>query len=82
MNDVQFKAKYSQAELLELTKQIESDPASKETVPGSIYLYNKKARKELDDIARAITLHMAERRAAEGRPVPCDGYSGRQTNRR
>lgn len=40
------------------------------------------AHKLLDAIARQITWNMSQARAAAGHPVPCDGYSGRQSNRR
>lgn len=71
----------SMDELLEKRKAIEADP--KNRMPsGSLYLYTPNARKRLDKIDLEIANLIRERRAAEGRPVPCDGYSGRQTKRR
>lgn len=67
-------------ELLAMQQAIEADPANKQN--GGLYLYTPKARKKLDAIARQITHNMAMKRAAEGNPVVCDGYSGRQKNRR
>ncbi len=68
-------------ELVAKRQAIEADPAN-QMPAGSLYLYTPQARRKLDAIDRAIAADMAERRAAAGRPVPCDGYSGRQTNRR
>lgn len=67
-------------ELLEMKQKIESDPQNQTS--GVIWKYTPSARKKLDAIDREITHNLAMKRAAEGRPVPCDGYSGRQTNRR
>jgi hypothetical protein len=72
--------KHTMAELVELQKAVTSDPANQ--IKDSIYLYCPKARKKLADIAQAITWHLADKRAADGRPVPTNGYSGRQSNRR
>lgn len=68
-------------ELLAKMKQIEGDPASK-LPPGSWPTYTKKATKKLEAIAAEIAHNMAMKRAAEGNPVPCDGYSGRKQNKR
>ena len=68
-------------ELVAMLQAIEDDPLSKNR-PDSIYIYTPKARKKMDEIARAITGNLEDKRIAEGRPVPCCGYSGRQTNRR
>lgn len=80
MNAVGLYQKHSMAELVELRLRITGDPANQQT--GSIYLYTPKARKRLNDIDRAITWHLSDKREAEGRPVPTEGYSGRQSNRR
>lgn len=69
------------AELLARQKTIESDAAN-QMPSGSFYKYTPKARRKLDTISREITHLMGEKRALLGNPVPCDGYSGRQTNRR
>lgn len=67
--------------LIEMMRAIEADPLSREANPG-VTIYTRKAQKKLDEIARQITHNMAVKRAAEGRPVVADGYSGRQSNRR
>ena len=68
-------------ELMQMTTAIESDP--KNQMPkGSTYLYTKPARKKLEAIARQVTYLLAEKRKAAGNPVPCNGYSGRKSNRR
>lgn len=77
-----MKSLLTTPELLALQANIESDPTSINTKVGSIYRFNDLARRNLDKIARAITQNMANKRKAEGNPVPCDGYSGRQSNRR
>jgi predicted kinase len=66
-------------ELMTIREAIEADPANK---AEGLYLYTPKARRKLDAITRQITHNMAMKRAAEGRPVVADGYSGRQCNRR
>lgn len=77
-----MKPNLTNPELLALRANIESDPASLNTEVGSIYRFNKLARRNLDKIDRAITQNMANARKAAGNPVSCDGYSGRQSNRR
>lgn len=72
--------KYGQDELLRMQASIEADPACRNT-KGGIHMYEPRARRKLSDIAQAITFHMADRRAEAGRPVPADGYSGRNQNR-
>lgn len=67
-------------ELVAMMRAVEADPASREE--GGFYLLTKKARKKLDEITRQITHNLAMKRAAEGNPVPCDGYSGRKQKRR
>jgi len=72
----------SMDDLLALQKSITDNPENKNRRSGSIFLYTPQAYKKLDKIGRTITRRLAEKRAANGDPVPCDGYSGRQTNRR
>ncbi len=81
MSAAKLYQKHSQAELLALQKKIEEDPAN-HLPAGSIFRLTSTARKKLDQIAQAITFHLADKRAAAGNPVPISGYSGRQTNRR
>ncbi len=69
------------AELVAMQDAIQQDPASFNPVP-SIFIYSPAARRKLDAIARAITENLRLKRQQEGNPVPCDGYSGRQSNRR
>lgn len=73
--------RHSKAELLALQEQVEQDPENKAEA-GSIFLHSGRARKLLENIATAISYHMADERAARGSPVPVSGYSGRQTNRK
>lgn len=73
--------KHSQAELLAKQAAVMADPSSRNT-QGGIHLYTPKARRMLTNIAEAITFHLADNRAAAGRPVTTDGYSGRKQNRR
>ena len=61
--------------------RIESDVNS-QNPPGSFWKYTPRVRKKLDWLADEITKLLAEKRRLEGNPVPCSGYSGRQTNRR
>lgn len=69
------------AEWLMLRTAIESDPANRNP-PGGLFIYTEKARKKLDRIDREITHNLDEARKAAGNPVSCDGYSGRNSNRR
>lgn len=68
-------------QLIELQQSICDDPQSKEGAIGC-WIFNKKTRKKLADIQQAIAWHMEAKREADGDPVPCNGYSGRQSNRR
>jgi len=79
---VRLYRKHTVAELVALQEAITSDPASRNTKQNSIYLYEPKARKKLNDIARAITYHLKDTREDEGSPVSTEGYSGRQSKRR
>ncbi|OQA09848.1 MAG: hypothetical protein BWY66_00387 [bacterium ADurb.Bin374] len=67
-------------ELLAMIREIEDDPANRQST--GLYLYTEKARKKTDKIARAIAALAAEKRRLAGDPVPCNGYSGRKSNRR
>ena len=68
-------------ELHGMMAAIEADP--KNQMPkGSIWKYAPNARKKLDKLAWAVTHNLAEQRRLAGDPVRCDGYSGRQSNRR
>jgi hypothetical protein len=60
---------------------LQDDPANAGK-PGSIWKYTPKTHKKLDKLAMDITHLIAEKRALQGNPVDCPGYSGRQTNRR
>lgn len=68
-------------ELLVLQADIEAAPAN-QLPSGSLHRFTPQARRKLDAIRMAITRNLAVARAAAGNPVPCDGYSGRQSNRR
>ena len=68
-------------ELVALRKSIEDNPANKNPV-GSLWIHTKSARKKFDLIDREITYRLIQKQKDAGTYVPCDGYSGRQTNRR
>lgn len=68
-------------ELVAMQTAIMEDPASKNP-KGGLRIYTPAAERKLDKIARAITANLMDRRIALGLPINCDGYSGRQTNRR
>lgn len=71
---------YSQAELLALSQQVESDPAS-QAPPGGLFRLTLAARKKTADIAQAIAWHIADARKAEGKRLAVCGYSGRKSNK-
>jgi hypothetical protein len=77
-----MKPKLTNPELLALRAIIESDPINRNSIMGSIFKYNPSARKKLDKIDRIIQQNIADARKAAGETVLCDGYSGRQSNRR
>lgn len=51
---------YTRAELVEMQNRVTADPASKAT-DDDLHLYNRRARKLLDDIGWAIYWHGAPR---------------------
>lgn len=55
--------KYTMSELTDMAERIWADPANRNP-EGSLYIYTPKARKKLENIARAITFHIEERRKA------------------
>ena len=67
-------------QLVALAADIAARPES-QSPAGSFWKYVPRARKQLDLIALEITHRLADARKAAGRPVPCDGYSGRQSNK-
>lgn len=81
MNAINLYRKHTQAELIAKRDAITADPTNR-AAPGGIYIYTPSARRKLDAIDTAITMHMADKREAAGQPVSQAGYSGRQTNRR
>lgn len=62
-------------------KAVEDEPTNRST-PGDFYLYTPKARKLLDDINRAITWHLEDRRIARGETINHAGYSGAKQKHR
>ena len=74
--------RHTKLELLAMMHDVTSDPANLALPGQGIYTHTPAARKKMDAIAAAIAIHMADERAAAGRPVPVAGYSGRQTNKR
>ena len=72
-------------ELLEMMAAIESDPANQmpdRQLHQHLHLYTPKACKKLNKIAWQITSNIADKRKADGDPVPTCGYSGMKQNRR
>lgn len=67
--------------LLVKLKRIEENSAN-HSPPGSLWLFTPAARRKMEPINREIAHLVAEKRKLAGNPVPPDGYSGRQTNRR
>jgi hypothetical protein len=67
-------------ELLEMLKEIMADPENAQQ--DSLHLCKPKARKKMEQIEQAITNNLAEARDATGNPVPTNGYTGRNSNRR
>lgn len=80
MNAISLYSKKTKAELLAMQAAIQDDPANRNT--HGIYIYKPAARKKLDAIAVAITMHLDDERTAAGRTVNRAGYTGRQTKRR
>ena len=66
-------------ELVALRSKITIDPKSKAV---GLFLHQRQVRKKTELIDRQITFLLAEKRKAAGNPVPCDGYSGRNSNKR
>ena len=62
--------------------EVESDPKSKNPDTGSICRWSKPAQKKLLKLRSDVAQLTTEKRALQGNPVPCCGYSGRQSNRR
>ena len=62
MNRVGLYRKYSIGQLVQMQQKIRDDPKSRNPNKDSIWIYNKPAHKKLDDIAWAITYHLADKR--------------------
>lgn len=56
--------KHSLEELAAMREAVVMDPASKNTQPGSVYLFSPKARKKLDDLAWAVRYHLDDKKTA------------------
>ena len=69
------------AKIQQKISALQDDPANAGK-PGAIWKYTPKTHKKLDNLAMDIANLIAEKRAVQGNPVDCSGYSGRQTNRR
>jgi hypothetical protein len=74
--------RHTKLELVAMMEAVTADPANLAPPGQGIYTHTPAARKKMGAIAAAIAMHMADERTAAGRPVPVDGYSGRQTNKR
>jgi len=68
-------------QLLIKVKKIEDDPKNRNP-PGTFQIYTASARRRMDKFMWSITHCRARIRALEGHPVPTNGYSGRNSNRR
>lgn len=82
MNALQYYKKYSTNDLLKLQESITSNPENKNPSPDSIWRYKKPVHKKLDEIARAIAMHMQDKREANGDIINQAGYTGRQSKRK
>lgn len=80
MNAITLYRRHDKAALLAIQAAIMSDPGNRNT-SGGLYIYTPRARRKLDAIAVAITMHMDDERNAAGDPVSQDGYTGRQSKR-
>lgn len=78
MNATRLYQKHSIAELQEMRRKIENDPAN-QMPPGSLFKFTPRARKKFDAIDWAITLHLRDKNDS---PAKDFGYTGRKTNRR
>jgi hypothetical protein len=72
---------FTNPQLVEMACAIEADPRN-QAPPGALMRFTPKARKQLDEIAQAITDNLIDKQKAEGTYQFAGGYSGRQTNRR
>ena len=72
--------KHTMRELLDMNNAVFQDPANA-ALPGGLHILTPSARKLSDDLARAITWKMAEKRIAEGMPPAVAGYTGGNRNR-
>ncbi len=78
MNAIALYRQHTMADLVALRAKV----TEKHRQSGALFLVDAAGRRKIDAIDRAITWHLADRRAAKGDPVVCDGYSGRNSNRR
>lgn len=63
-----------------MQESLRADPRNRD-MEGSLYLYNLTTRRKLEAINEQIAFLMSQKRAAEGRPVPVYGYSGRRSKK-
>lgn len=56
--------KHSLEELAAMREAVVTDPANRNTQPGSIYLFSPKARKKLDELAWAVRYHLDDKKSA------------------
>ena len=77
MNATKLYEKHSIAELQELRRKIENEPANRQT--EGIFKYTPSARKKLEAIDWAITFHLRDNNP---NPAKDFGYTGRKSNRR
>jgi hypothetical protein len=56
-----------------MAAEIRDNPANRNPVPGSIWLYTPRVHRKLDAIAWAITYHLHDKRASSAPPTPRGG---------
>lgn len=78
MNSVRLYQRFTMDQLIQKQSSIADNPENV-NMDGGIALHTPKTRRELAAIAQAIAFHLEDRRAAQGRPVPVSGYSGRNS---
>jgi hypothetical protein len=74
MDAVKLYNKYTIEELGKMEDEIRSKPENRQ---DGFYIYTKKARKNLDAVAWAITYHIRENRIKKGEFIREDGYTGK-----
>lgn len=66
---------------LQAMLQEQMDAPENRNPPGCVFIYTKRAQRKMDAIAEAISMHLKDRKIANG-TYQTEGYSGRNSNRR